>query len=45
VFNAYYIRKTFGETIAKTTGDNAISLAEFWKNYNIGRAVENIQHC
>jgi hypothetical protein len=43
-FMAYYIRKIFEQLIAKTTGDDAISLTEFWKNYNVRRAIENIHN-
>ncbi|XP_063152245.1 uncharacterized protein LOC134492057 isoform X1 [Candoia aspera] len=43
-FKAYYIRRTFEQAIAKTTGDDAVSLTEFWKNYNIRHAIENIHH-
>jgi hypothetical protein len=28
----------------KTTGDNAISLTELWKNYNFRYAIESIHH-
>jgi hypothetical protein len=41
-FKACYIRKTFELATAKTTGDDAISLTEFWKNHNITHAIENI---
>jgi hypothetical protein len=44
MFKAYYIRKEFEQEIAKITGDHAIWLTEFWKNYNIRHAVENIHH-
>jgi hypothetical protein len=37
-----YIRNTFEYAIAKTIGDNVISLTEFWENYNIRHAIENI---
>ncbi|KAM6471896.1 uncharacterized protein PHA67_002618 isoform 2-T2 [Liasis olivaceus] len=43
-FKAYYIRRTFEQAIAKTTGDDAVSLTEFWRNYNIRHAIENIHH-
>jgi hypothetical protein len=43
-FKAYYTRKTSEQTIAKTIEDNVISLTEFWKNYNIRHAIENIHH-
>jgi hypothetical protein len=42
-FKAYYIRNTFEQAIAKTT-DDAISLTEFRKNYNIRHATENTLH-
>ncbi len=41
-FKAYYLRKTFAQAIEKTTGENAMNLTEFWKNFNIKNAVENI---
>jgi hypothetical protein len=34
-------KKTFEQTIAKTTEDDAVSLPEFRKNYNIRHAIEN----
>jgi hypothetical protein len=43
-FKAYYIRKTLELLIPKTIEDDAISVTEFWKNYNIRYAIENIQH-
>lgn len=43
-FKAYYLRRTFAYAIAQTTGDNAISLIDFWKKYNIKDAIENISH-
>ncbi len=41
-FKAYYIRRTFSQAIQLTTGDNAITLQEFWKQFNIKQAVANI---
>uniref|UniRef100_A0A5S6Q0H6 DDE-1 domain-containing protein n=1 Tax=Trichuris muris TaxID=70415 RepID=A0A5S6Q0H6_TRIMR len=41
-FKAYYLRETFQQAIAKTTDDNPISLVQFWKNYNIKNAIDNI---
>jgi hypothetical protein len=38
------IIKTFEQAIAKTTGDDAICLTEFWKNYNTRRGIGNIHH-
>jgi hypothetical protein len=43
-FKAHYIRTTCEQAIAETTEDGAVSLTEFWKNYNIRHAVENIHH-
>jgi hypothetical protein len=33
------MRKAFEQAIAKTTGDDAISLTNFWKNYNMRHAI------
>jgi hypothetical protein len=46
IFKAYYvyIRKTFEPAIDKIIGDDAISLTELWKNYNIRSAIENIHY-
>ncbi len=41
-FKAYYTRWTFSQDIEVTMGENAISLTDFWKNYNIRNAIENI---
>jgi hypothetical protein len=41
-FKAYYLRRTFKKAIEDTTGDNPITLEEFWKKYDIKQAVENI---
>jgi hypothetical protein len=43
-FKAYYIRKTFEYAIPKTTEYDAIFLTEFWKNYNMRHAIENIHN-
>ena len=44
-FKAYYLRRTFSQAIEKTAGDNAqITLTQFWKEFNIKNAVENIGH-
>jgi hypothetical protein len=37
-----YIRKTFEQAVAETTGDDAISLADFWENYNIRHSRQQI---
>ncbi|XP_036597382.1 tigger transposable element-derived protein 1-like [Trichosurus vulpecula] len=44
IFKAYYLRKIFEQADAKTTGDEAMSLTDFWGNYNIRDAIENIHH-
>ncbi len=41
-FKAYYIRQTFAQAIKATTGTAAITLIQFWKNFNIRNALENI---
>ena len=41
-FKAYYLRRTFKQAITETTGDDTISLTEFWKKYNIKQAIQNI---
>lgn len=38
---AYYLK--WLPVIDATTGDHAFSVAEFWKNYEIKQALENIQ--
>ncbi|XP_007498102.2 tigger transposable element-derived protein 1-like [Monodelphis domestica] len=43
-FKAYYLRKIFEQAVVKTIGDDAMSLTDFWENYNIRDAVENIHH-
>jgi hypothetical protein len=37
---AYYLRRTFAQ--ASYNGEGAVSLTEFWKNFNIRQAFENI---
>ena len=41
-FKAYYLRRTFAEAIKKTDGDNAPTVTQFWKDYNIRHAVANV---
>ncbi|XP_055383839.1 tigger transposable element-derived protein 1-like [Condylostylus longicornis] len=40
-FKAYYIRKTFKQLI-EAVDNNECSIKEFWENYNIKKAIENI---
>uniref|UniRef100_A0A8C4RA68 HTH CENPB-type domain-containing protein n=1 Tax=Eptatretus burgeri TaxID=7764 RepID=A0A8C4RA68_EPTBU len=41
-FKAYYLRRTFSQATKATEGENAQTLKEFWKGYNIYNAVRNI---
>ncbi|KFD63957.1 hypothetical protein M514_23948 [Trichuris suis] len=41
-FKAYYLRETFAQALARTTGEGALSLLEFWRKYNVKNAIENI---
>lgn len=41
-FKAYYLRRTFKQMFEKADGEEKQSIREFWKNYNIMNAVENI---
>ena len=41
-FKAYYLRRTFRQLINKTDGENKQFITNFWKNYNIMDAVDNI---
>lgn len=42
-FKAYYLRRTFSQAIKMTTGDEAMTLAEFWKAFNIKNCIENVK--
>lgn len=41
-FKAYYLRRTLKQMFEKIDGEEKQSIREFWKNYNIMNAVENI---
>jgi hypothetical protein len=41
-FKAFNLRRTFAQAAQATTGEGVISLTEFWKNFNIRQAIENI---
>ncbi len=41
-FKAYYLRRTLAQAIQATKGENAPSLTEFWKSYNIRNVISNI---
>ncbi|KFD68463.1 hypothetical protein M514_19289, partial [Trichuris suis] len=39
---AYYLRRTFKMLIDATDGENCETVMEFWKNYNLRMAIDNI---
>ncbi|XP_007665107.1 tigger transposable element-derived protein 1 [Ornithorhynchus anatinus] len=41
-FKARYTHQTFEQAVRAADGEKALSLPEFWKDYNIRHAVENI---
>jgi hypothetical protein len=41
-FKANYLRRIFAQAVQATTGEGAILLTEFWKDFKIRQAVENI---
>ncbi|KFD64056.1 hypothetical protein M514_10180 [Trichuris suis] len=41
-FKAYYLRRTFKMLIDATDGENCETVMEFWKNYNLRMAIDNI---
>lgn len=41
-FKAYYHRRTFGQLIRETDGEGQQSMRDWWKSYNIMKAVQNI---
>lgn len=41
-FKKYYLRRTFRQALKATEGENAVTLKEFWKKFNIYQAVQNI---
>jgi hypothetical protein len=41
-FKAYYLRRAFSQAVKATTEDNAMTLMEFWKQFNIKNAIKNI---
>ncbi|GFT85633.1 tigger transposable element-derived protein 1 [Trichonephila clavipes] len=42
-FKAYYLRRTFRQMFEITDGEKKQSIREFWKNYNIMNAAENLK--
>jgi hypothetical protein len=41
-FKKYYLRRTFRQAVKATEGESGITLRQFWKEYNIYKAVKNI---
>lgn len=41
-FKAYYHRRTFGQLIRETDGEGQQSMSDWWKSFNIFKAVQNI---
>ncbi|KAK3875862.1 hypothetical protein Pcinc_019292 [Petrolisthes cinctipes] len=41
-FNAYYLRTIFKEAVKAVEGENGVTFNEFWKQYNIYKAIKNI---
>lgn len=41
-FKCYYLRRTFSQLLHASDGHNKPSMKEFWRNYNILMAIENI---
>ncbi|XP_051830692.1 tigger transposable element-derived protein 1-like [Antechinus flavipes] len=41
-FKAHYLRKTFQHLLGGTDGEDKSTVREFWRNYNIMNAVDNI---
>ncbi|XP_041053574.1 tigger transposable element-derived protein 1-like [Carcharodon carcharias] len=41
-FKAYYLRRTFSQLLSETDGENAPSVREFWRGYNILKGINNI---
>lgn len=42
-FKLYYLRRTFFQLIEATDGPNKLSIREYWQQYNILDAVQNIK--
>jgi hypothetical protein len=41
-FKSYYLRRTFIQMVKDTAGEDNISVKDFWKNFNIKKAIDNI---
>lgn len=42
IFKSYYLRRTFSQLIEATDKADKLTIPQFWKDYNIKMAVENI---
>jgi hypothetical protein len=42
-FKAYYLCRTFKQLVEKTDGEDKQSIRQFWKDYNIMNATDNIR--
>jgi hypothetical protein len=42
IISSLKARSTFAQAVRLTTEEDAISMIEFWKNFNIRKAIENI---
>uniref|UniRef100_UPI00358DF661 tigger transposable element-derived protein 1-like isoform X2 n=1 Tax=Myxine glutinosa TaxID=7769 RepID=UPI00358DF661 len=42
-FKAYYLKRTMKQIISETDGDNKPTIKEFWQEFNIRKALENIK--
>ncbi|GLV32614.1 hypothetical protein CBL_00677 [Carabus blaptoides fortunei] len=41
-FKTYYLRRTFNQAVRACEGENAFNFTEFWNDYNIRQAIDNI---
>lgn len=41
-FKSYYHRRTFGQLIKETDGEGRQSMRDWWKSYNVMKAIQNI---
>lgn len=40
-FKGYYVWRIFTHAVKETEEENGVTLREFWKNYNIYKAIKN----
>jgi hypothetical protein len=41
-FKSYYLQRTFIQMVKNRAGEDKISVKDFWKNFNIKKAIDNI---